>query len=165
MVGDALEAPHPTRDGRVTSVVRYDATARVHNLTVGSVHTYYVVVGDVQVLVHNCGGDDLVDLYRAPQRGDGPDELANGLNPSRPVDGDGSAYLGTEDVAQEYAAHRVGTHEDGYIRFKVNRRDLAAITPRRKYQGGPGSEWAIPHSKIAEFNSKTVSRERIDMPW
>ncbi|WP_328326571.1 polymorphic toxin-type HINT domain-containing protein [Kribbella sp. NBC_00382] len=38
----------------VTSVRRYQAVARVHNLTVANIHTYYVMTGSVPVLVHNC---------------------------------------------------------------------------------------------------------------
>jgi RHS repeat-associated protein len=39
----------------VSAVRRYSAQARVYNLTVGTVHTYYVIAGEVPVLVHNCG--------------------------------------------------------------------------------------------------------------
>lgn len=55
-VGDAvLEA-----DGAssvVTEVSHERVVARVVNLTVAAIHTYFVVVGDAPTLVHNCGGD------------------------------------------------------------------------------------------------------------
>ncbi|WBQ07544.1 RHS repeat-associated core domain-containing protein [Kribbella sp. CA-293567] len=38
----------------VNSVRRYSAQARVHNLTTGNFHTYYVAAGNSSVLVHNC---------------------------------------------------------------------------------------------------------------
>ncbi|MFI5713134.1 RHS repeat-associated core domain-containing protein [Kribbella sp. NPDC051620] len=39
----------------VSTVTRYSTQARVYNLTIREIHTYYVVAGDVPVLVHNCG--------------------------------------------------------------------------------------------------------------
>ncbi|SCF35132.1 intein N-terminal splicing region/RHS repeat-associated core domain-containing protein [Micromonospora matsumotoense] len=36
----------------------------VHNLTVDTLHTYYVVAGNTPVLVHNCGGEAIVHLDR-----------------------------------------------------------------------------------------------------
>lgn len=42
---------------QITAVERWTAQqATVHNLTVSDVHTYYVLAGEVSVLVHNCGG-------------------------------------------------------------------------------------------------------------
>lgn len=35
---------------------RHTGSQRTYDLTVDSVHTYYVVAGDTPVLVHNCGG-------------------------------------------------------------------------------------------------------------
>ncbi|MFI6596630.1 polymorphic toxin-type HINT domain-containing protein [Nonomuraea sp. NPDC050536] len=40
---------------RIREVRPYSAYASVHNLTVGDVHTYYVVSGAGDLLVHNCG--------------------------------------------------------------------------------------------------------------
>jgi hypothetical protein len=48
----------PLTSGRsvvVGGVRRYQAVARVYNLTVNGVHTYYVLAGATPVLVHNCG--------------------------------------------------------------------------------------------------------------
>ncbi|MEU0529104.1 RHS repeat-associated core domain-containing protein [Amycolatopsis tolypomycina] len=51
--GDELATPG---DGRITVgfVRRYGASDRTYNLTVDSVHTYYVLAGTTPVLVHNC---------------------------------------------------------------------------------------------------------------
>lgn len=40
---------------QVTAVRAWTASQAVHNLTVAGDHTYYVAVGDEEVLVHNCG--------------------------------------------------------------------------------------------------------------
>jgi RHS repeat-associated protein len=51
--GDLIRTP----EGKLLEVVRahgYRAHQRVHNLTVGGIHTYYVGVGPAAVLVHNC---------------------------------------------------------------------------------------------------------------
>ncbi|WP_018253668.1 RHS repeat-associated core domain-containing protein [Salinispora mooreana] len=42
---------------QITAIDRWDVLqATVHNLTVANIHTYYVVAGTTQVLVHNTGG-------------------------------------------------------------------------------------------------------------
>ncbi|WP_232237285.1 polymorphic toxin-type HINT domain-containing protein [Actinoalloteichus fjordicus] len=43
------------RDASVTAVDAYDAPRQVRNLTIDRLHTYYVVAGRTQVLVHNSG--------------------------------------------------------------------------------------------------------------
>jgi hypothetical protein len=54
--GERLRTGAGTRV-QVTSVERWtDASAKVHNLTVSDLHTYFVLAGGVPVLVHNCGG-------------------------------------------------------------------------------------------------------------
>ncbi|MEU4157708.1 polymorphic toxin-type HINT domain-containing protein [Actinoplanes sp. NPDC026670] len=40
---------------QVTAIEHRAARAVVHNLTVADIHTYYVLAGEVPVLVHNCG--------------------------------------------------------------------------------------------------------------
>ncbi|WP_166384730.1 polymorphic toxin-type HINT domain-containing protein [Catellatospora methionotrophica] len=51
--GDALLTPDGSRV-RIAGVSVYSARAEVHNLTITDIHTYYVVVDDESVLVHNC---------------------------------------------------------------------------------------------------------------
>ena len=55
-IGDQLATPGGGRID-IESVRRYAAPRRTYNLTVDSVHTYYVVAGDTPVLVHNEGDD------------------------------------------------------------------------------------------------------------
>ncbi|MFB7031799.1 MULTISPECIES: RHS repeat-associated core domain-containing protein [unclassified Streptomyces] len=42
---------------QVTAIARWTQQAKVHNLTVNNLHTYYVLAGATPVLVHNCGGN------------------------------------------------------------------------------------------------------------
>ncbi|GIJ28698.1 hypothetical protein Vqi01_38600 [Micromonospora qiuiae] len=53
--GDELLTPDGARVN-VIAVVAYGAVATVHNLTVDDIHTYHVLVGGTDVLVHNTGG-------------------------------------------------------------------------------------------------------------
>jgi hypothetical protein len=52
--GDVLQTPTGTAE--VTSVRLYHANTTTYDLTIGTLHTYYVEAGDTPVLVHNCGG-------------------------------------------------------------------------------------------------------------
>jgi hypothetical protein len=142
---------------------------RAHNLTVDNDHTYYVLAGSTPALVHNCGpgdADDLVHVFRAPQRGNGADELANGLNPSRHSGGNGFACTGTEDVAQKYADYSVGTHGDFYIKFKFKRSEFEEhFGTGLPYEGGPGLEWEFPYARIDLFNKLALNKEKLWAPW
>jgi hypothetical protein len=52
--GDVLQTPTGTTE--VTGVRLYHANTTTYDLTIGTLHTYYVVAGATPVLVHNCGG-------------------------------------------------------------------------------------------------------------
>lgn len=68
---------------QITAVERWTSTeTAVHNLTVGDVHTYYVVAGDAPVLVHKCGGAPT----HVTGKGDDPlvPELINDINARYP---------------------------------------------------------------------------------
>jgi hypothetical protein len=51
---------------QIAAVRHSVAQARVHNLTVADIHTYYVVAGTASVLVHNAGCD--ADSWTSPKR-------------------------------------------------------------------------------------------------
>ncbi|MET7484287.1 LamG-like jellyroll fold domain-containing protein [Streptomyces sp. NPDC005538] len=53
--GDVLQTPTGTAE--VTGVRLYHANTTTYDLTIGSLHTYYVEAGNTPVLVHNCGDD------------------------------------------------------------------------------------------------------------
>ncbi|NEA38807.1 hypothetical protein G3I42_05905 [Streptomyces sp. SID11385] len=52
--GDLLQTPTGTAE--ITGLRLYHAHSTTYDLTVGELHTYYVVAGTTPVLVHNCGG-------------------------------------------------------------------------------------------------------------
>ncbi|MEV4283403.1 polymorphic toxin-type HINT domain-containing protein [Actinoplanes xinjiangensis] len=65
-------------NGAVVRIARMEERTeitRVHNLTVADVHTYYVLFGDIPILVHNCDLDELAnsigDAARQIPRGGG----------------------------------------------------------------------------------------------
>jgi hypothetical protein len=49
---------------QITAVTRWTEHARVHNLTIDDLHTYYVLAGDTPVLVHNCDLANYADSVR-----------------------------------------------------------------------------------------------------
>ncbi len=51
--GDVLQTPTGTAE--VTDVRLYHANTTTYDLTIGDLHTYYVLAGQTPVLVHNCG--------------------------------------------------------------------------------------------------------------
>ncbi|MEV6488278.1 RHS repeat-associated core domain-containing protein, partial [Actinoplanes sp. NPDC051633] len=59
-----------TADGglaRVAGVRSYAGAQTMHDLTVDTVHTYYVLAGEMPVLVHNCGGGEVPHFKAYPQ--------------------------------------------------------------------------------------------------
>jgi RHS repeat-associated protein len=53
-VGADLSSVLAGRRAVVSAVRTYGRSAVVHNLTIGTLHTYYVMAGNTPVLVHNC---------------------------------------------------------------------------------------------------------------
>src|SRR5439155_3396305 len=69
----------------VDSVRLYHATQATYDLTIGGLHTYYVLAGSTPVLVHNCGLDNnrpeeiqKIEVEGAAKRGVGPVSLPEG---------------------------------------------------------------------------------------
>ncbi|MFJ3929315.1 polymorphic toxin-type HINT domain-containing protein [Streptomyces sp. NPDC090029] len=76
---------------QIDGVKRWTQQSTVHNLTVTSLHTYYVLAGAAPVLVHNCGGGTTVyrGVSEVTGRGDpnpGFDDAVEGI--ARPRGGD-----------------------------------------------------------------------------
>ncbi|WP_442913917.1 polymorphic toxin-type HINT domain-containing protein [Kribbella sp. NBC_00382] len=99
--GDRLDVIGKDLTAIVRSVQRYVATARVYNLVVATMHTYYVVVGGVPVLVHN-GEDDLCRLTL------GPESKAEGISAAR-----GDKVLPHEQRFVNESGDRNGCHSCG----------------------------------------------------
>ncbi|GIF36640.1 hypothetical protein Axi01nite_09510 [Actinoplanes xinjiangensis] len=53
---------------QITAIRHHAADARVHNLTVADVHTYYVVANSTAILVHNCFRQDAIDAQKRAQK-------------------------------------------------------------------------------------------------
>ncbi|MGW6447713.1 polymorphic toxin-type HINT domain-containing protein [Lentzea sp. NPDC055074] len=61
--GEHLQEPD-SKPAKVVDVRSYTQVMQVYNLTVEGLHTYYVVAGDIPVLVHNAGKDRFSYLDR-----------------------------------------------------------------------------------------------------
>jgi hypothetical protein len=98
--GDTLLAPDGSRV-RVIAIAAYGAPATVHNLTVDTIHTYYVVAAGTPVLVHNCGDD-----FIGPK-----DHVALGRDD-----------YGLEDFADQVGGRRISANDwRGQVRAAVAR--------------------------------------------
>ncbi|GAA1312185.1 RHS repeat-associated core domain-containing protein [Saccharothrix xinjiangensis] len=87
----------------VTGARHYAANLRTYNLTVDSVHTYYVLAGATPVLVHNCNGRDPAhgglddDTYDRIDGAHGPD-VADGVDYQVRRMHDGSSTAADHDL-------------------------------------------------------------------
>ncbi|MCP2353298.1 RHS repeat-associated protein [Nonomuraea thailandensis] len=72
---------------QITSVKRWTAIERVHNLTVDDLHTYYVLAGATPVLVHNCR-DKVWEPFRegVDHTDQGTLPASAGISPGSPLD-------------------------------------------------------------------------------
>lgn len=145
----------------VVSTARRTEYRKVFNLTVDGLHTYFVLAGSVSVLSHNC---DPVKLYRAPHKG--VDE-SNGLDPANfPQHGrhKGTAHLGEESVARQYAGQ--GDYQAGYHEFTMKPGFLVEFHPSvcsKVHDKDGGREWIIDQEDIELFDSYIDSARWI--PW
>jgi RHS repeat-associated protein len=127
--GDQLALPGGEQ-ATVLTVQRRVGQVRTFDLTVDSVHTYYVVVGGMPVLVHNQGDLDpgQIYLWRGVQGG----ELAeiNSSRSFRSPDGGPKYFSFTERGASEYAKRAYsafpGDGQYTVVRTVVNRADIPA---------------------------------------
>jgi hypothetical protein len=102
--------------------------------------------------------DSPMTVYRAPRRGNGQDEVENGLRISRHLEGNGLAHVGSRNVAMSFAGH--GPYEDRIVRFDLRSqkqfRGMFACFPYGGIAGG--EECEIPVALIPAFNAMTTSR-------
>lgn len=135
---------------QITAVDRWTVPqATVHNLTVGEVHTYYVVAGDSQILVHNCGGGS-----------DGAENGTAGGHPVRytetatAVGSDPRTLRNLANVRND-GMHDVVAHgtADGYISLDdeiTNGGQLVdAIRANPHYQEGQACRLLVCHSGVS----------------
>jgi hypothetical protein len=109
----------------------------------------------IAVLVHNCGGDDPVTLYRSPGEGNKASE-ANGLNAANHSGDHPTAYLGGQpEASAQYAGNG---HEPGFWQYTMKPGfreafgNLEFPLPNTDAVSGL-TEWRIPASRFGEFNS------------
>lgn len=91
---------------QITAVARWTQSARVYNLTVADIHTYYVLAGTTAVLVHNTG--DIPAPSMGPQQ-----------NPSR----GSTARRGHVDWEEELLQVARGNPQDGEELWKIPQTD------------------------------------------
>ncbi|MFC1438200.1 LamG-like jellyroll fold domain-containing protein [Streptacidiphilus sp. N1-10] len=85
-IGDRLQTPTGTAE--VTNLHLFHANTTTYDLTIGTLHTYYVEAGNTPVLVHNCGVDEKADLFDS--FGVKPGE---NLNLAEPSAANGRSYI------------------------------------------------------------------------
>ncbi|MCM3922257.1 HINT domain-containing protein [Frankia sp. AiPs1] len=145
---------------RVTATREYDRTQTVYNLTVDTLHTYYVLAGTTAVLVHNCS--ETTTIHRTSPLERGSSELDEGLNFDhfpRSDDGsyDGAAHFGNEKTATEWAQGSLDTHGVGF-QVEVPTSWLRAQIDAGRIEEWEGMtedhmEYVIPRELFDEFNS------------
>ncbi|WP_406446857.1 polymorphic toxin-type HINT domain-containing protein [Streptomyces sp. NBC_01613] len=94
-----------TTDGVTVTVAKvhnFHQHGTTYDLTVGNLHTYYVLAGHTAVLVHNCGGpvslsDETIDTHILPRHG--PGSPATGSKFSDDVDPDDFEDMANEVVS------------------------------------------------------------------
>ncbi|QFZ21108.1 SpvB/TcaC N-terminal domain-containing protein [Saccharothrix syringae] len=135
--GDALRAPDGTLL-RVLGTSRYAEVARVHNLTVAGVHTYYVEAGGADLLVHNCGG-----AKRGPKpAGTGPHnqkiaEIADNLPPGDKVVAGGQRPGLKEAVIPTPGGHKGARRPDVLVQRPDGSQYGINVGKRYKVSGEP----------------------------
>jgi RHS repeat-associated protein len=83
--GDQLQSANDTT-ATITDLHLYHANTTTYDLTIGYLHTYYVVAGSTPVLVHNCDGlenhaseyNQRIERQAAQQRGVNPTTIGEG---------------------------------------------------------------------------------------
>ena len=115
--GTRLATIGASKDVVVEGVRSWVGIATMYNLTVDDIHTYYVLVGDTPVLVHNCDWDVSGAELEAIEAEYG-EEVANGVgyNVDRYAEGaTGHALNGIGADAQKLAAYLAKPRTYGYV--------------------------------------------------
>ncbi len=107
----------------VAAAIRtYSAPARVHNLTVADIHTYYVLAGATPVLVHNCSKNQGIYEFE-DQLNPGKTYVGKTKNfNNRLQDHIDSGRLKSRDDAR--CTHVCGTNDDLFVAEHVRMGEL-----------------------------------------
>ncbi len=116
--GDVLQTPTGTT--KVTGVRLYHANTTTYDLTIGTLHTYYVEAGDTPVLVHNCqveyGSTDLSAATAQERLRLG--KTANNFAAARYKDAEG-----VERIAVRYSSAGRGNHAEAKLLRDLGKRN------------------------------------------
>jgi RHS repeat-associated protein len=116
---------------QITAVEQRTAAQRVHNLTVDGLHTYYVLAGDVPVLVHNIGG-------KKGGYGDACELFFPGPNAQEWITARGPARDWTQAEINEM--NRIGAL-------------YGCHTCSARVSGYPSGTWVKDHQPVSTFNT------------
>jgi hypothetical protein len=140
--------------GTVAVVHPYFGGVRTYDLSVDSVHTFFVLAWTEPVLVHNCPDGEPDVLYRSPATGNKESERS-GLNPNNHGGDHPTAYYASRpEGAAQYAGNG---HELGFWRYVMKPGFREAFGDREfpllNKNGIDVMEWRIPAGRAEEFNS------------
>ncbi|MFJ5174393.1 RHS repeat-associated core domain-containing protein [Streptomyces griseoviridis] len=149
---------------QITAVERWTSTeTAVHNLTVGDVHTYYVLAGATPVLVHNCN----TTVYRYQEH---PDSMRLSVDGEGNVahQGDGQLYLNMSGDISHSQSFRGGSGH--IVAFDVPTSYVNSILesalPQRMPRGFSGSkrDWNLLRKSAPEAADPKVSPGLVGLP-
>ncbi|WP_308314609.1 LamG-like jellyroll fold domain-containing protein [Streptomyces gilvus] len=137
-VGDVLQTPTGTAE--VTGVRLYHANTTTYDLTIGSLHTYYVDAGTTPLLVHNCN-------VHAKQAYDRAKELHEGLR----TDAEDGGYAYKNDTTAVVMARDT----EGNVRTVVaSNRPYVPKAIKGQLDSKAGEVWANGrgHAEVTALN-------------
>lgn len=149
---------------QITTLEKWTATQRVHNLTVDGLHTYHVVAGDQAILVHNAGpgrglGDDEIYLWRAVQDSELADIHGN-RSYSNPPGYETKYFAFTEEGAREYGrrAYGVRPQEGPYTvtRTIIDKGKIPSSSIMPPTVDVPGGGVALPTDVLPELGRPRI---------
>jgi RHS repeat-associated protein len=152
-IGDRLQSPLPEVTVAVAQVRSFAQIARVYNLTVAELHTYYVVNAHVPVLVHNASPGQKCDLVLGP----GPHAREGVALVDGDIDAPGVREL-VDEAGNKYGCHTCGSKDPK----TPSGRFVPDHTPASALSGG-NQQTAWPHclqcARIQGGVVSTISRE------
>jgi hypothetical protein len=147
-VGDELDTPG-NGHVRVVANRQYTAARVTYNLTVDTIHTYYVEAGTTPVLVHNCGG------YFPGHADSCTCEGVGDVTPEQGADEAGDATPEqADDEAGDFTNHAIERMQ----RRGVSESDAKAVLNRQPFSYEHEGQWKLgyydPGSRV--FIAKTI---------
>ena len=142
---------------QVTAIDHDQYLVATYNLTGDRAHAYYVMAGQADALVHNCGET----VYRTSRERIKAVE-ADGLNPNLHQTGDRSVYIGDRSVVTRNYVGQAG-YEHGFYEYPcilIFRPSSASTNVHMT--GGEGIQWQIPVGDVPRFNQLIVDQRWVN---